>query len=60
MKLVIRITTPFCVSKTFKSNFETTPFFTKLQNRSLMVIHGAETRKFLQGLTTNNINLLFE
>ena len=35
------------------------PSFAKLTNRSLIIIEGPETKKFLQTLTTNDVNKLF-
>lgn len=35
------------------------PSFSELTNRSLIAITGPDTRKFLQNLTTNNIDALF-
>ena len=35
------------------------PVFTELTNRSLIVVAGPETQKFLQGITTNNVYQLY-
>ena len=35
------------------------PSFTQLTNRSLLIVAGPETQKFMQGVTSNNISQLF-
>lgn len=35
------------------------PNFLELKDRTIFIIEGSDTEKFLQGITTNNVNLLY-
>ena len=61
MRLITRSKFGFCknVTKDFKSMFDE-PTFAKLNNRSLILVFGPDARKFLQGITTNNMSQLYE
>lgn len=61
MRPILRKTSAFCnlVSKDFTAKLDE-PRFALLKSRRIIIVQGPETRKFLQGLTTNNISHLYE
>lgn len=61
MRLIYQNYAPFCkvINKTFMAAYDK-PSFAKLESRSIFIVNGPETRKFLQGVTTNNISPLYE
>lgn len=59
LKLLLKTRVFFSqIPKSFLEEFMK-PSFAKLDNRSLVVVYGPDTQKLLQGVTTNNVSLLY-
>lgn len=61
MRLILKRTSTFCnlVNKEFTDKFDE-PNFAHLKSRGIIIASGPETKKFMQGLTTNNVMQLYQ